>query len=45
MAVVEAGSVGARQAGMERTAPFLLNSTAATRQTTMEVQYSLLISQ
>ncbi len=45
MVAVEAGSVGARLAGMERTAPLLLNSIAATRLTTMEVQYSLLISQ
>jgi hypothetical protein len=40
MVAVEAGSVGARLAGMERTAPLLLNSTAATRLTMMEVQYS-----
>ncbi len=33
----EAGSAGVRLAGMEKTAQFLLNSTAATRQITTEV--------
>ncbi len=35
----EAGSAGARLAGMEKTAQFRLNSTAATRQITTEVSH------
>jgi hypothetical protein len=36
---VEAGNAGVRLAGMEKTALFQLNSTAATRQITTEVSH------